>query len=141
MFCRNCGAEMNDNQAVCIKCGVEKNNGSAFCPNCGNEVSELAAFCVSCGVSLKETPKNESNNPNYLRGQNKNTISLVCFFLGWLGIHNFMMQENKKGLTKLICSFMGMLFCMPGLLAGIFAIIDFIKILQGTYVVDSEKFI
>ena len=22
MYCKNCGEEMNDNQAICLKCGV-----------------------------------------------------------------------------------------------------------------------
>ena len=133
MYCRNCGSEMNDIQAICLKCGVEKNKGTAFCPNCGKEVTDEAAVCLNCGVSLKVDTKPE-NDPNYLNGQDKTTMALVCFFLGGLGIHNFIMKENKKGVTRIITSFL----CGIG---GILALIDFVKILMGTYVVDPEKLI
>ena len=60
MFCRNCGGEMNDNQAVCLKCGVPTGVGNSYCNNCGAEVNSQAVICVKCGVSLvKEEKKPE----------------------------------------------------------------------------------
>ena len=130
MFCRNCGAEMNENQAICLNCGVEKNAGNSYCPNCGKEVAEKAVVCLNCGISVKkEEAKPEPEK--YLNGQNKTTIALVCFFLGGLGIHNFMMGESKRGLMKILFSFL----CG---LSGLLAFIDFIKILMGTYVVKVD---
>lgn len=46
MYCRNCGAQMDPNAAVCVKCGVAKNRGNAFCPNCGQPTNPNAAVCV-----------------------------------------------------------------------------------------------
>lgn len=132
MFCRNCGAQMNDYQAVCLKCGVEKDTGNSFCPNCGKEVTAKAAICLSCGISLKS--ENSKNSGNYLNGQDKIIMALVCFFLGGLGIHNFMMGETKKGIMKIA----GMFLCGIGV---ILSIIDLVKILMGTYVVDPNKLI
>ncbi len=128
MYCRNCGSEMNDNQAICLKCGVNAGVGDKHCPNCGADVAANAAVCLSCGVALDKTAANGGD----LAGQNKTTIILVCFFLGGLGIHNFMMGEKKKGITKIVAS----LLCGIG---GILALIDFIKLLMGSYVVDPEK--
>ena len=31
MYCRNCGAEMNENAAICVKCGVAKGTGNSYC--------------------------------------------------------------------------------------------------------------
>ena len=128
MFCRNCGAEMNENQAICLKCGVKANQGNAFCPNCGNQVAPGAEVCMSCGVALKGAKSGD------LGGQDKLVMILVCLFIGGLGIHNFMMGETKKGIFKIIMSFL----CGLG---GLLALIDLIKICMGTYVVDNTKLI
>ena len=128
MFCKNCGEAMNDNQAICLKCGVKTGEGNKFCANCGKEVSPNAEVCVACGVSLK---KQAGGN---LNGQDKIVMLLVCFFLGGLGIHNFMMGETKKGIVKIVAS-----FCLY--LGWILALIDFIKILTDKYEVDPEKLI
>lgn len=132
MFCKNCGKEMNENQAICLNCGVKTGDGNAFCQNCGNAVAPNAAVCLSCGVAIKKT--SSVGVEGELGGQNKLMIALVCFFLGGLGIHNFIMGENKKGIFKIIMSFV----CGIG---GILALIDFIKILIGKYVVDPTKLI
>ncbi len=130
MFCKNCGKEMNDNQAICLNCGVKVGEGNAYCANCGNPVNPNADVCLNCGVAVKQAKKN-GEDANYLNGQDKITMALVCFFLGGLGIHNFMMGEKKKGITRIILT----LLCGIG---GIIALIDFIKILMGTYTYNPD---
>ncbi len=131
MFCRNCGEAMNDNQAICLKCGVETGKGDAYCSNCGQPVAPNAAVCLSCGVAIKNT----TNNSNYdVNGKDKLMMALLCFFLGGLGIHCFLLGENKKGIFRIIMS-----FCCG--IGGIIALIDFVKILMGKYTVDPTKLI
>ena len=132
MFCKNCGQQLNENQAICLNCGVNVGDGNKYCQNCGNELPENAAVCLKCGVAVtKSTNKEDTGN---LGGQDKITMALICFFLGGLGIHNFMMGESKKGITRIVAS----LCCGLG---GILALIDFIKILTGKYTVDADKLI
>lgn len=126
MYCTNCGEEMNDNQAVCLKCGVKVGEGVGYCGNCGATLAENADVCLNCGVAVKK----QGN----LNGKDKVTMALICFFLGGLGIHNFMMGETKKGVLRLVLS----LCCGLG---GILALIDFIKILMDKYEVDPNKVI
>lgn len=128
MFCKNCGSAMADNQAICLNCGVKTGVGSSFCSNCGNPLPAGAAVCLNCGVAVKGASGGD------LAGKDKVTIALVCFFLGGLGIHNFMMGESKKGIAKIVAS-----FCCG--LGSILALIDFIRILMDKYEVDPEKFI
>jgi hypothetical protein len=116
---------MNDNQAICLKCGVKTGQGTAFCSNCGNALPENAAVCLNCGVAVKGAEGD-------LAGKDKVTIALICFFLGGLGIHNFLMGETKKGVVKIVAS-----FCFG--LGSILALIDFVKILMDKYVVDPDK--
>ena len=126
MYCRACGEKVNDNQAICLKCGVEVGKGSAYCSNCGKHVSPEAAVCLSCGVAIEK-----KKNGKYLNGKDKLTIALICFFFGGIGIHNFMMGENKKGIMKIVFMFL----CG---ISSILALIDFIKILAGSYKYDPE---
>ncbi len=128
MFCKNCGKEMNENQAVCLNCGVQSGQGTAFCQNCGKELPPKAAVCLGCGVDVRAQTCAE------LAGQPKWVMALLCFFLGGLGIHNFIMGENKKGIFKIIMS----LLCGIGY---IFVLIDFVKILTDKYVIDPNKLV
>lgn len=131
MYCRNCGSELNENQAICLDCGVAVGDGNSFCENCGNPVNENAAVCLNCGCKIEDKSKKDASGPN-LNGQDKITMALICFFLGGLGIHNFMMGETKKGILKIVLSFV----CGIG---GILALIDFIKILTNSYVATPDK--
>ncbi len=127
MFCKNCGVEMNENQAICVACGVKTGVGNKFCANCGKEMAPGAEVCLNCGVAAKKSGGD-------LAGQDKIVMILICLFLGGLGIHNFMMGETKKGVFKIIMS----LCCGIG---GILALIDLVKIAMGTYVADPTKLI
>ena len=55
--------------------------------------------------------------------QSKTTLAIVCFFLGGLGIHRFMVGKVGTGIA--------MLLTLGGL--GIWTIIDFIVILTGGF--------
>lgn len=125
MFCKNCGEQMNDNQAICLKCGVKAGGGNSFCANCGNAIAPEAEVCLNCGVAVKKAGADYGN-------YDKMVIALVCFFLGGIGIHNFMLGETKKGIVKIVLS-----FCFG--IGAILALIDFIKILMDKYEVNPDK--
>ena len=129
MYCKNCGEAINDNQAICLKCGVKVGDGSSFCANCGNSVNPGADYCMNCGVAIKTVASSDN-----LNGQDKIVMILICLFLGGIGIHNFMMGENKKGVFKIIMS----LCCGIG---GILALIDLVKLAMGTYVVNPDNLV
>jgi len=119
---------MNENQAICLKCGVKTGVGDRYCPNCGKNTDPKASVCMNCGVAIKKASDSDLN------GKDKVTMALVCFFLGGIGIHNFMMGETKKGIMKIVLCFL----CG---LSSIFALIDFIKILTDKYVADPTKLV
>lgn len=128
MYCKNCGEQLNDNQAICVICGVAVGEGNKFCQNCGASVNEEASVCLSCGCAIKKATKQGEKS---LNGKDKTTVALLCFFLGGLGIHNFYMGENKKGVMKIVFS----ILCGIG---GILALIDFIKILMDSYTYNPD---
>lgn len=95
-----------------------------FCRNCGAEVNENAAICTRCGAWINERP-NEQNN------QKEKTewliVLLLCFFLGGFGVHRFYVGKTGTGVA--------MLLTCGG--CGIWALIDFILILVGSFT-DAE---
>lgn len=107
---------LNDNQEFCANCGVKAGGGGRFCQNCGGELMPGANVCEKCGapVNNPETPpvtpppangqQNGAVSGEYLNGKDKTTMAIICFLLGGLGIHNFMMGENKKGIVKIVAS-------------------------------------
>ena len=128
MYCKNCGEQMNDNQAICLKCGVKVEDGTKYCANCGAELNEGAEVCTACGVAVKK-----AEDKSKLGGQDKLVMGLIAIFIGGLGIHNFMMGETKKGILKIVLS----VACGIGAILGL---IDGIRILMDKYTVDATKF-
>lgn len=41
VYCKSCGNEMNENQAICLKCGCSKGTGTKYCANCGSELTPM----------------------------------------------------------------------------------------------------
>lgn len=135
MYCTNCGEQMNDNQAICLKCGVKVGDGKGYCANCGGTIAENASVCLNCGVAVKGAKSGD------LAGQDKIVMALICFFLGGIGIHNFIMGEVKKGVMKIILAVAGSVTLgITTLVCGVLVLIEFVKILTDSYEVDTEKF-
>lgn len=135
MYCKNCGAELNANQAICLECGVKVGDGNKFCPNCGQPVNENQAICLSCGVALKQMQtrggSSLNDNTGLPEGKDRITAAVLALFLGAIGIHNFYLGETKKGLVRIIASFI----CGIG---AIIALIDLIKLVTGSYTWDPD---
>lgn len=125
MFCKNCGKPLNDNQAICLQCGVKAGDGDMFCANCGQPVNPGADVCLNCGAAVKKGGS--------LDGDNKILMAILCFFLGGLGVHNFVLGETKKGFMKILLS-----LCFG--IGAILALVDFIRILTDSYEVNPDKF-
>ena len=59
-----------------------------FCTNCGAEIDDKAVVCVKCGVAVKPVSGTASGSNEWLMAL------LLCFFLGWLGVHRFYTKNN-----------------------------------------------
>ena len=122
MFCRNCGAAMQPNQAVCLTCGTAAGTGNAFCPNCGQPVAPTAAVCVSCGVALQQQQTGSKS---------KIAAGLLAIFLGQLGIHNFYLGYTKKAVIQLLITLLLSWTFVAPTAVWIWAIVEAVKIFQG----------
>lgn len=124
MYCKNCGAEINENAVACMSCGFAKGTGNRFCANCGQEVTPGAAFCVNCGASTTPAVNTEQKS--------KLVAVLLAFFLGGIGIHDFYLGYTKYGIIKIV------LTVCTGCGGGIWALIDFVRLLTGSLHTDAN---
>lgn len=127
MFCKNCGTEINENAAVCMTCGFAKGTGDKFCANCGKELNPGAAICVACGAAVKGTAVAAEGDQ-----KSKLVAVLLAFFLGSIGIHDFYLGYTKYGIIKIV------LTVCTGVGGGIWALIDFIRLLTGSLHTDAN---
>lgn len=89
--------------------------GMIFCRGCGKEIHETAKQCPHCGAPQSSTVSASA--------QSKIVLALLCFFLGVLGVHRFMVGKIGTGLLMLVT--------LGGM--GIWTLIDFIIILTGNF--------
>lgn len=131
MFCKNCGKEMNDNQAICLNCGVKTGEGKAFCENCGNALPENAAVCLNCGVAVNNAPVVDPSIQ-----KSKLVAGLLGIFLGSIGVHNFYLGYTGKAVAQLLIS---VLTCGAGAaVTGIWGVIEGIMLLCGKIDKDGK---
>jgi TM2 domain-containing membrane protein YozV len=103
-----------------------------FCQNCGKELSNQASFCPSCGHPVRSS----TGAPGFRTDRAVSSYSrlaalLFCLFLGVLGVHRFYVGKVGTGVA--------MIFTLGGF--GIWAFIDFIMIVVGTFTDSEGKYV
>ena len=110
MFCKKCGAQLNDDHAFCAACGAQKGEGTGFCANCGQPIAPGSAVCAGCGAPVAATgapttaptgaygpmPGAAPSAAPQVSDKKKIVALLLAIFLGQLGIHNFYLGYTKK---------------------------------------------
>lgn len=102
---------------MCVACGTPPNAGNKYCHSCKAESAPDAEICMKCGVSLK------GRNPVKGEGKDWLTTLLLCFFLGFLGVHRFYTGHTAIGVVQLLT--------LGG--CGIWTLVDFIIIIVGNF--------
>ena len=145
-----------------------------YCKHCGAEIQDGISFCSSCGRSIYNDNPNQSVQqydqtqrvrpaqpvqpqpvqqvqpvvvqqlpPNYVALQvsdkSKSTAALLAFFLGGFGAHRFYVGKSGSAVVMLImaivgillsCVYIGLPLCFA---VGIWSFVDFIIILTGGF--------
>ena len=101
-----------------------------FCHGCGKEIHETAVTCPHCGA--KQAGGNTS-----VSNRGKLVLAIVCWFVGILGVHRFMVGKNGSGALQLILTltFFGIV------ISAIWAFVDLIMILTGNFRDKNEALI
>lgn len=87
-----------------------------YCRACAKEIHESAPWCPHCGATQTFAPASLSDKRIL-------PAALLCFFLGWLGVHRFYVGKIGTGIL-MILTFGGL---------GIWTLIDFIFIVCSIF--------
>jgi hypothetical protein len=72
MFCKNCGAQIDDKAVICIKCGCST----------GKKMEEPA-----CGKNISD--------------KSRLAAALLCWFFGIIGVHRFYLGKVGSGIAQI----------------------------------------
>ncbi len=61
MYCKACGAAIEDSHVCCQMCGTKKGVGKAFCESCGAVRQVGMAFCQECGAKFNDDDQAEAS--------------------------------------------------------------------------------
>ena len=117
-----------------------------YCKNCGCELKDADQFCGNCGanqasnIDIVNNAGIDSNQNAFqnVSDRSRAVAAIFAWFLGVLGVHNFYLGNNKKAVIQLVltcCCFL----IIPIIISTIWALVDFITILCGTYKDSSGK--
>lgn len=97
-----------------------------FCQRCGAEITPNASFCGACGAHVGlncVAPTSVMSVPGQANGHSFIVTLVLCLSLGNFGVHRFYTGNVVIGVIQLLTC--------GGL--GIWALIDFICIVKGSY--------
>lgn len=82
-----------------------------FCINCGQEIDGRRKKCTFCGKELnndksikKSEVRNETKIENSIVGKSRILAGITAVLFGYLGVHNFYLGYNSKGIAQLLIS-------------------------------------
>ena len=114
------------------------------CPNCGGTIEPGQIKCFKCGSAVQQSvpqaaqmqqqqsPQTGSFSQTVSAGDEPKdwlTTLLMCFFVGYLGVHRFYTGSIAIGIIQ---------FFTLGL-CGVWTLVDFILILTGAYRDNSGR--
>lgn len=113
MFCQKCGKEIDDQAIICPGCGVATSN----------HIPQATQSPAAPQIIINNTNTNTNTAGFSYIQKNKWTAFILCFLLGYLGVHRFYVGKSGTGLIWLF----------TGGLMGIGYVVDLILILTGAF--------
>jgi len=103
-----------------------------YCQNCGTKLDASEFFCHNCGAKIQHTAYSGTNSA--VKGQKSRFIAgILAILLGSMGIHNFYLGYNSKGIKQLL-----LWVFFLGFISFIWGIIDAVNIFTGRIEFDAN---
>ena len=110
-----------------------------YCSNCGNKLNEGADVCLNCGKMVNDKKGINISVSSIPEGhRSKIAAVILAFFLGGLGVHNFYLGYNNKGVAQLLLTIVGWIIIIGPIISWIWAFIEFILLLTGSISKDAN---
>ena len=155
MYCKHCGAEIDERAYLCVKCGFLNGDGDSYCDHCGAEVEKGATVCMKCGFKIENKenkedkkeeksaePKPEASASTVVpksQLKSKMAAGLLGIFLGWIGVHNFYLGYTGKAVAQLLLGTIGLCFFGIGaIVSGVWGLVEGIFIFTGKIDRDAK---
>ena len=143
-YCTQCGKAMDRAYKNCPYCGAEINkqstetNNSAFNEQTGANTYNYGA--PGFDNSYTQQQMNQGDIPEYIPApmpqRSAYVAAFLALFFGTLGLHDFYLDRNTKGIIKLLVTLLG---CGIGaIIIEVISIIDALKLLKGEINVDGR---
>ncbi|HTO16961.1 MAG TPA: NINE protein [Edaphocola sp.] len=94
-----------------------------YCKDCGKVISKKAEICPNCGVRQMAPPQQAFVDAGRKVNDQWIATLALCFFAGYLGIHNFYNRKVGYGILQILT--------LGGL--GIWVLIDLIMIVTNNF--------
>ncbi len=155
MFCKYCGAKLEDNAAFCSNCGcaVDRTdapkqdfnaefgahnnanaNNAAFGANYNGGYSQNNGFGYDNGGYTYQSP--QQNQYQGVEQKSKLAAGLLALFLGTIGVHNFYLGYTGRAITQLL---MSVLSCgILGFVVAVWSFVECIQIFTGGIKTDAK---
>ena len=106
-----------------------------YCSNCGVKLDATEHFCHNCGVKI-HNDNNDNNNTakTVVNGQKSKFLAgILAILLGSLGVHNFYLGYNGKGIAQLL-----LWVFFFGWVSFIWGIVEAVLIFTGKTAFDAK---
>lgn len=142
MYCRNCGAELAEDQLYCLKCGVGNGSGKSFCPSCGNAVAEEADLCLKCGAVLKSKDQETVVSAYGMKKRSVPlaiTLSLVTCGIYWIYWFVVLTNETNRASGRENDTSGGMALLFTIITCSIYQMFWFYKMCKKRAIIENRK--
>ncbi len=110
----------------CPSCAAENPNEAQFCGGCGKALPKMEDEQAEVGESSQAAPAASPAPARPAAADSKRmVVGLLAIFLGWLGIHKFMLGYNVPGVILLVMGLLGFVtFGLTWFAAGVVGLIE-----------------
>ena len=141
MFCRNCGAQTDEDAQFCIRCGASMQASPEGAPPPPDEAPPppFGATVPPPPPPPGATPWGAGVPPVGVQPKQKIVAALLGILLGWLGIHRFYLGYTTIGIIQLVLGLLGAVTCgITTIAAWVWGIVDGVMILTGSMRTDAQ---